>query len=236
MKTIAIDGFSSTGKSTVAKQLAKLLGYVYIDSGAMYRAVTLYAIQNGCFEGNELHKEKLIEALEGMDINFHFDNKEQKSRIYLNNSDVEHLIRGMEVSSRVSLVAAIPEVREKLVAIQRDISTSQNVIMDGRDIGSVVFPNADVKFFMTATPEERARRRYEELKAKGDQTSLEEVLENLKTRDHIDSTRAHSPLIQTEDAIVVDNTNLSQEDQLELMKNHILNPDLTGLPPEDGQV
>lgn len=211
----------------MAKQLAKLLGYVYIDSGAMYRAVTLYAIQNGCFEDDQLDKEKLIQGLETMNINFQFDNNAQKSRIYLNGEDVEHLIRGMEVSGKVSLVAAVPEVREKLVAIQREISTSQNVIMDGRDIGSVVFPNADVKFFMTATPEERARRRYEELKAKGDDTSFNDVLENLKTRDHIDSTRAHSPLIQTEDAIVVDNTNLSHEEQLELMKNYILHPDLS---------
>jgi len=226
LKTIAIDGFSSTGKSTVAKQLAKLLGYVYIDSGAMYRAITLYALQNECFADNQLDKEKLVKALQDIQINFHFDQKEQKSRIFLNAKDVEHLIRGMEVSSRVSLVAAVPEVREKLVAIQREISKSQNVIMDGRDIGSVVFPNADVKFFMTATPEERARRRYEELKAKGDNTSFDEVLENLKTRDHIDSTRAHSPLIQTDDAIVVDNTNLTQSEQLELMKNYIQNPSL----------
>jgi len=227
LKTIAIDGYSSTGKSTVAKQLAKLLGYVYIDSGAMYRAMTLYALQNDCFAGNELDEEKLIKALKDIHINFQFDQEAQKSRIYLNGKDVEHLIRGMEVSSRVSLVAAVPEVREKLVAIQRDISKAQNVIMDGRDIGSVVFPNADVKFFMTATPEERARRRHEELKAKGDETSFEEVLENLKTRDHIDSTRAHSPLIQTEDAIVVDNTNLNQEQQLALMKGYILNSDIS---------
>ncbi len=229
MNTIAIDGYSSTGKSTVAKQLAKLLGYVYIDSGAMYRAVTLYALQNDCFKNNHLDNEKLLQALENIKINFHFDNNEQKSRIYLNDKDVEHLIRGMEVSGKVSLVAAVPEVREKLVAIQREISKSQNVIMDGRDIGSVVFPDADVKFFMTATPQERARRRYEELKAKGDDTSFEEVLENLKTRDHIDSTRAHSPLVQTADAIVVDNTNLTHEEQLELMKTHILNPPPKGI-------
>ncbi len=221
MKTIAIDGYSSTGKSTVAKQLAKALGFTYIDSGAMYRAITLYALQNSCFAEDKLDEEKLINHLDDVHINFHFDQNEQKSRIYLNNTDVEQRIRGMEVSSRVSLVAAIPEVREKLVALQREMSKKQDVIMDGRDIGSVVFPEADVKFFMTATPEERARRRYEELKAKGDDTSLEDVLENLKTRDHIDSTRAHSPLIQTEDAIVVDNTNLTQEQQLELMKSYI---------------
>jgi len=229
LKTIAIDGFSSTGKSTVAKQLANLLGYVYIDSGAMYRAITLYALQNDCFVTDKLDQEKLLKALQDIKINFHFDQKDQKSRIYLNEKDVEHLIRGMEVSSRVSLVAAVPEVRDKLVALQREISKSQNVIMDGRDIGSVVFPHADVKFFMTATPEERARRRYEELKAKGDNTSLAEVLENLKTRDHIDSTRAHSPLIQTDDAIVVDNTNLTQNEQLELMKKYIQNPNHTSL-------
>jgi cytidylate kinase len=221
LKTIAIDGYSSTGKSTVAKQLAKALGFTYIDSGAMYRAITLYALQNSCFAEDKLDEEKLINHLDDVHINFHFDQNEQKSRIYLNNTDVEQRIRGMEVSSRVSLVAAIPEVREKLVALQREMSKKQDVIMDGRDIGSVVFPEADVKFFMTATPEERARRRYEELKAKGDDTSLEDVLENLKTRDHIDSTRAHSPLIQTEDAIVVDNTNLTQEQQLELMKSYI---------------
>jgi cytidylate kinase len=221
LKTIAIDGYSSTGKSTVAKQLAKALGFTYIDSGAMYRAITLYALQNSCFAEDKLDEEKLIKHLDDVHINFHFDQNEQKSRIYLNNTDVEQRIRGMEVSSRVSLVAAIPEVREKLVALQREMSKKQDVIMDGRDIGSVVFPEADVKFFMTATPEERARRRYEELKAKGDDTSLEDVLENLKTRDHIDSTRAHSPLIQTEDAIVVDNTNLTQEQQLELMKSYI---------------
>jgi cytidylate kinase len=221
LKTIAIDGYSSTGKSTVAKQLAKALGFTYIDSGAMYRAITLYALQNTCFAEDKLDEEKLINHLDDVHINFHFDQNEQKSRIYLNNTDVEQRIRGMEVSSRVSLVAAIPEVREKLVALQREMSKKQDVIMDGRDIGSVVFPEADVKFFMTATPEERARRRYEELKAKGDDTSLEDVLENLKTRDHIDSTRAHSPLIQTEDAIVVDNTNLTQEQQLELMKSYI---------------
>ena len=222
MKTIAIDGYSSTGKSTVAKQLAKELGYTYIDSGAMYRAITLYALQHACFENKTLDTQKLIEGLPHITINFHFNQKDHKSHIYLNAKDVENQIRGMEVSSRVSHVAAVPEVREKLVALQREMSKTENVIMDGRDIGSVVFPDADVKFFMTATPEERARRRFEELKAKGDTTSFDEVLENLKTRDHIDSTRAHSPLVQTKDAIVIDNTSLTQQQQLEVMKAHIL--------------
>ncbi len=223
MKTIAIDGFSSTGKSTVAKQLAKQLGYVYIDSGAMYRAVTLFALQHGLFVDNQIDKAGLVSELDQIDIDFNFDLNDQKSHIYLNSQNVEHLIRGMEVSSRVSHVAAIPEVREKLVALQRKMSKTQNVIMDGRDIGSVVFPNADFKFFMTATPEERARRRFKELKAKGDDISFEEVLENLKMRDDIDSSRSHSPLIQTEDAIVIDNTTLSQQEQLQLMRSYIDN-------------
>lgn len=223
MKTIAIDGFSSTGKSTVAKQLAKQLGYVYIDSGAMYRAVTLFALHNYFFDDNKLNEQALVSELDAIDIDFSFDLNDQKSHIYLNGKNVEHLIRGMEVSNRVSHVAAIPKVREKLVALQRKMSKTQNVIMDGRDIGSVVFPDADLKFFMTATPEERARRRFKELKAKGDDISFEEVLENLKMRDDIDSSRSHSPLIQTKDAIVIDNTSLSQEEQLQLIRAYIDN-------------
>jgi cytidylate kinase len=214
---VAIDGHSSTGKSTVAKRLAKHLKFIYVDSGAMYRAVTLFALQKACFENNGLNKELLINKLDDISIDFKFDNETQKSQIILNAKNVEDSIRGMQVSERVSIVAAIPEVREKLVALQREMGEKHSIIMDGRDIGSVVFPNADVKFFMTASAEERARRRYEELKAKGDKTSYEEILENVKARDHMDSTRVHSPLVKTDDAILIDNTNLSQDEQFEKM-------------------
>jgi cytidylate kinase len=188
----------------------------------MYRAVALFAIQEGCFENDNLNKSKLINKLGKINIDFKFDNDAQKSYILLNNKNVEDSIRGMNVSQRVSYVAAIPEVREKLVDLQRQMGEKHSIIMDGRDIGSVVFPDAGVKFFMTASPEERAKRRIEELKSKGDETPFDEVIENIKTRDHIDTTRAHSPLIQTDDAIVIDNTNLSQEEQFELMLKHIL--------------
>ncbi len=214
---VAIDGHSSTGKSTVAKRLAKHLKFIYVDSGAMYRAVTLFALKKGCFDDNGLNEVSLINQLDDISIDFKFDNDTQKSQIMLNGENVEDSIRGMEVSQRVSAVAAIPEVREKLVALQREMGKKHSIIMDGRDIGSVVFPDADIKFFMTASAEERARRRYEELKAKGDATSYEEILENVKARDHMDSTRTHSPLVKTDDAILIDNTNLSQDEQFEKM-------------------
>jgi len=222
-KVIAIDGYSSTGKSTVAKRLAKHLQFIYIDSGAMYRAVSLFALKEDCFNENALDNPKLIEKLDQIDIDFKFDNATQKSEIFLNGKNVEDSIRGMEVSQKVSIVAAVPEVREKLVALQRRMSDRHNIIMDGRDIGSVVFPYADVKFFMTASADERAKRRYEELKSKGESISYKEVLENVMSRDHIDTTRTHSPLVKTEDAIVIDNTSLSQDEQFELMLGYINN-------------
>lgn len=222
-KVIAIDGYSSTGKSTVAKRLAKHLQFIYIDSGAMYRAVSLFALKEDCFNENALDNPKLIEKLDQIDIDFKFDNATQKSEIFLNGKNVEDSIRGMEVSQKVSIVAAVPEVRDKLVALQRRMSDRHNIIMDGRDIGSVVFPYADVKFFMTASADERAKRRYEELKSKGESISYKEVLENVKSRDHIDTTRTHSPLVKTEDAIVIDNTSLSQDEQFELMLGYINN-------------
>jgi len=222
-KVIAIDGYSSTGKSTVAKRLAKHLQFIYIDSGAMYRAVSLFALKEDCFNENALDNSKLIEKLDQIVIDFKFDNATQKSEIFLNGKNVEDSIRGMEVSQKVSIVAAVPEVREKLVALQRRMSDRHNIIMDGRDIGSVVFPYADVKFFMTASADERAKRRYEELKSKGESISYKEVLENVKSRDHIDTTRTHSPLVKTEDAIVIDNTSLSQDEQFELMLGYINN-------------
>lgn len=216
-QVIAIDGYSSTGKSTVAKQLAKHLHYVYVDSGAMYRAVSLFAFKEGCFDQGELNVPKFIKKLDQIDIDFQFDNDAQKSEIILNGKNVEDSIRGMEISQKVSVVAAVPEVRKKLVALQRKMGEKHNIIMDGRDIGSVVFPKADVKFFMTASAEERARRRYDELKNKGEDTSFDVVLENVKSRDHLDTTRKHSPLVQTEDAIVIDNTNLTRDEQFEKM-------------------
>ena len=223
MKTyiIAIDGYSSTGKSTVAKRLAKKLQYVYVDSGAMYRAVTLFAFQNKCFDNHDLKTKKLIDILDKIDIDFHFDQDTQKSQILLNAKNVEDSIRGMSVSERVSKVATIPEVRKKLVSIQRKMALKHNIVMDGRDIGTVVFPDADVKFFMTASAEERANRRYQELKQKGDTTDYEEVFENIKTRDHIDTTREHSPLQQADDAILINNTHLSEEEQFKLMLKKI---------------
>lgn len=220
-KIIAIDGYSSTGKSTVAKQLAKELQYVFIDSGAMYRAVTLFAINNSCFEGDNLNSKKLLDLLNKIDIDFHFDQDTQKSYILLNTENVEDLIRGMQVSERVSAVAAIPQVRKKLVKLQRQMSKKHNIVMDGRDIGTVVFPEADIKFFMTASAEERASRRYKELKEKNKNISYDEVFENIKKRDHIDTTREHSPLKQAEDAILIDNTNLSPEEQFNLIMSYI---------------
>ena len=223
MKTqvIAIDGYSSTGKSTVAKRLAKALQYVFIDSGAMYRAVTLFAYENSCFDDKTLNEQKLLDLLNQIHIDFYFDHDTQKSHILLNAKNVEDSIRGMQISERVSAVAKIPEVRKKLVALQRQMSEKHNIIMDGRDIGTVVFPKADIKFFMTASPEERANRRYKELTEKGDNTNYDEVFNNLKERDHIDTTREHSPLQQAEDAILIDNTAISPDEQFELMMTYI---------------
>ncbi|MBS3739373.1 (d)CMP kinase [Mesohalobacter halotolerans] len=214
---IAIDGHSSTGKSTVAKRLAEYLQFVYIDSGAMYRAVTFFAIQSHCFKNDKLNNTALLEKLHDIDIDFQFNNKTQKSRILLNGKNVEDNIRGMSVSERVSQIATIPEVRKKLVTLQRDMAHKHNIVMDGRDIGSVVFPEADIKFFMTASAEGRAKRRFEELQQKGETTSFNEVFENIQNRDQIDTTRKHSPLIKAENAIVIDNTNLSEDEQFKIM-------------------
>ena len=218
---IAIDGHSSTGKSTVAKRLAEHLQFVYVDSGAMYRAVTLFAIQTNCFDDNQLNVSALLKNLDNIDIDFQFNNDTQKSRILLNGKNVEDSIRGMSVSERVSQVATIPEVRKKLVIIQRKMAQKHNIVMDGRDIGTVVFPKANVKFFMTASAEERAKRRFEELKQKGDEMSYNQVFENIKTRDSIDTSREHSPLQQAKDAILIDNTDLSQDQQFQLMLEYI---------------
>lgn len=213
--TIAIDGFSSTGKSTVAKALATHLEYVYVDSGAMYRAVTYYAMQNSLIGKDFFYKDRLIASLDDIHLSFMFNDKVGFAEIFLNGENVESKIRTLEVSGFVSKVAAVPEVRKKLVEIQRSIGVNKGVVMDGRDIGSVVFPNAELKIFMTASPETRAKRRYDELKTKGEDICYEDVLKNVKERDFIDSNRKDSPLIKVEEAIEIDNSNLSLQEQFQ---------------------
>lgn len=212
MITIAIDGFSSSGKSTMAKKLAKNIGYAYIDTGAMYRAVTLYCLRNGLFDGTTLNTEALEAALPSIKITFGVD-AEGRTQTLLNGEIVEKEIRQMEVSSRVSIVAAVGSVRRALVAQQQAMGKAKGIVMDGRDIGTVVFPDAEMKVYVDASAETRARRRYEELKAKGDEVSYEEVYNNVCERDRIDTTRAESPLRKADDAIVLDNSNMTIEMQ-----------------------
>ncbi len=223
--TIAIDGYSSTGKSTVAKQLADYLGYVYVDSGAMYRAVALYAMENGIISDTHFDKAKLIETLPQIKLHFEKKNDWEKAHIFLNNRDVENEIRNLEVSGFVSPIAAIPEVRAKLVAQQQEIGLKKGVVMDGRDIGTVVFPEAELKIFMNASAFQRAQRRYKELVEKGENIQFEAVLKNLEERDHIDSTRKDSPLKKAENAIEINNSEMNIEDQfhmvLQLAKDRI---------------
>jgi len=214
--TIAIDGYSSTGKSTLAKNLAKALSYRYIDTGAMYRCVALYALTKGWVQKERIDVEALVMDLSKIDISFEYDAQAEKNTAYLQGENVEDRIRTLEVSSYVSLVSAIPQVRKHLVSIQQEMGKAKAVVMDGRDIGSVVFPEAELKIFMTANPEIRAKRRWEELKNKGESSSLVEVQQNLLERDHLDMTRAESPLIQCDDARELDNSNISREDQFEL--------------------
>lgn len=213
-KIIAIDGYSSCGKSTLAKALAEKLHYLYIDSGAMYRAVTLYFIRNAVpIE----HAEKVSAALDQIHIDFHIE--PGKTRISLNGEDVSDEIRQMPVSDYVSEVSAIKAVREAMVSQQQRMGKNKNIVMDGRDIGTTVFPDAHMKIFMTADPKVRAERRYLELKAKGEDITLEEVFENLAHRDYIDTTRAESPLVRAHDAIVLDNTDLDEIEQLQFVLN-----------------
>lgn len=211
--TIAIDGFSSTGKSTVAKQLAKHLGYVYVDSGAMYRAITFYAMQKGFIVKGGFNREALIHNLSRITISFKFNSALGFAEVYVNGENVEKQIRTLEVSSFVSKVAEISEVRHKLVEQQQKMGKDKGVVMDGRDIGTVVFPNAELKLFMTASPEKRAKRRYNELIDKGDKVNYEDVLKNVKERDYIDSNREDSPLVKAKDAIEIDNSNMTLEEQ-----------------------
>ena len=215
--TIAIDGFSSTGKSTVAKQLAGELGYIYVDTGAMYRAVTLYAMQNDFVSEIGFNKEALINKLPSVQLKFIFDPALGFGAIYLNGKKVEEEIRKMDVSEYVSRVAAVPEVREKLVHQQKIMGEEKGIVMDGRDIGTVVFPNAELKLFMTASAKERAGRRFKELEEKGQQVTYDEVLKNVEERDYLDTTRADSPLVKAEDAIEIDNDNLNIQEQFQLI-------------------
>lgn len=212
--TIAIDGYSACGKSTLAKDLAQTLGYVFIDSGAMYRGVTLYAMQQNMIEHDAVAVQELIASLNGIQLSFEKSEQTDKAHLFLNGKDVENAIRLPEVAGFVSKIATIKEVREKLVAEQQEMGNVGGVIMDGRDIGSVVFPNADLKLFVTADSTVRAQRRLKELTEKGVDTTLEEVLKNLEERDYMDRTRTESPLIQTPDAVLIDTTNFTRESQL----------------------
>ena len=211
--TIAIDGFSSTGKSTIAKQLAKKLAYSYVDSGAMYRAVTLYAMNNNFISESYLKKELLIKDLSKINLEFRFNKFVGFGEIYLNDKNVEHEIRTLEVSKLVSKVAEISEIRKKLVEQQQLMGKNKGVIMDGRDIGTVVFPKAELKVFMIASSVTRAQRRFEELQEKGQTVSFEEVLKNVEQRDYIDTHRDDSPLRKADDAIEIDNSYLTREEQ-----------------------
>ena len=208
---IALDGYSSTGKSTIAKDLAKALNYIYVDTGAMYRAVTLFAIQKGLTE----EKKSLLEALPQVKLHFEFNKDLGYAEIYLNGKNVEKEIRTLYVSNFVSEIAAIKEVREKLVSLQKEMGTHKGIVMDGRDIGTVVFPQAELKLFLTASAEKRATRRYNELLSKGEKVSYEQVLKNITERDYIDSHRENSPLQKAEDAIELDNTEMGLEEQFE---------------------
>ncbi|WP_289090616.1 (d)CMP kinase [uncultured Bacteroides sp.] len=212
--TIAIDGFSSCGKSTMAKDLAKEIGYIYIDSGAMYRAVTLYCLENSLFNSDgSVNSEELEKHINDISVSFCLNNETLKPETFLNGVNVESKIRTMDVSSRVSLVAALGFVREALVKLQQEMGKSKGIVMDGRDIGTVVFPDAELKIFVTASAEIRAKRRYDELMAKGQEVSFDEILKNVEERDRIDQTRAVSPLRKADDAIVLDNSNMTVEEQ-----------------------
>lgn len=211
--TIAIDGHSSCGKSTMAKDLARELEYVYVDTGAMYRAVTLYCIQNGLIDGEKVDVEALRGHMDNVKISFQFNQETGRPDTYLNGVRVEDTIRTMEVSSKVSYIAVIDFVRSAMVAQQQEMGKDGGIVMDGRDIGTTVFPNAELKIFVTASAEVRAQRRYDELTAKGEKCNYEEILKNVQERDYIDSHREVSPLRQADDAVVLDNSNMTIPEQ-----------------------
>ncbi len=210
---IAIDGHSSCGKSTMAKDLAANIGYKYIDSGAMYRAVTLYSMENSIIKGNDLNLEALENAMNDIHIDFRPNATTGRSDTYLNGRNVEKEIRGMEVANKVSPIATVGFVRRAMVDLQQKFGEEKGIVMDGRDIGTVVFPQSELKIFVTARPDVRAQRRLDELKAKGENASFDEVLANIEQRDRIDSTRAESPLRQADDALILDNSDLTIEQQ-----------------------
>ena len=214
--TIAIDGYSSCGKSTLAKEIAKFLNFSYVDSGAMYRAVTLHLIKTGILKDGAYILQAVVNELPSIDINFVFNKEKSTSETFLNGVNIEKEIRTLEISKQVSPISTIEEVRLKLVNIQQQIGINGAVVMDGRDIGTVVFPKADVKLFMTANMDIRAERRYKELIAKGQNVNFDEVKDSLNRRDYIDMNRDISPLKQAKDAIVIDNTEFTREEQLEL--------------------
>ncbi|MBL0317001.1 MAG: (d)CMP kinase [Flavobacteriales bacterium] len=220
---IAIDGYSSCGKSTLAKSIAKELNYVYIDSGAMYRAMTLYALQHGYIgPDGVINTEGLIHALDLVMINFKYNTDVQQYETFLNGQNVEREIRSLQVSNHVSPISNIKEVRQKLVRLQKRMAETKGVVMDGRDIGTVVLPDADLKIFMTADNRIRAQRRYDELRSMGVESSFEEVLKNLNSRDEYDSSRSNDPLRRAEDAVVIDNTNLTIEEQFQFILANVL--------------
>ena len=215
--TIAIDGFSSTGKSTLAKQLAKYLGYIYVDTGAMYRAVAFFAMQKGYISADFFDKESLIKNLSSIQLQFKFNANLGFAEMYLNEVNVEIQIRTIEVSSFVSKVAEVSEVRTKLVEQQKEMGKDKAIVMDGRDIGTVVFPDADLKIFMTASATTRAQRRFDELRQKGDEVTYEAVFKNVEERDYIDTHRNDSPLVRADDAVEIDNSYLNKEEQFQLV-------------------
>jgi CMP/dCMP kinase len=214
---IAIDGYSSSGKSTLAKEIAKLLDYKYIDSGAMYRAVTLFSIKNNIINQNnhEVDENKLQNLLDKIHINFKYNSEKKNQETYLNDENVENEIREMEVSNSVSFISKIGFVRRKMVSFQQEMGKDKGIVMDGRDIGTVVFPDAELKVFMNANAEVRAERRYQELKGKNVDVSYDEILQNVKKRDHIDETRDESPLKKAHDSLELDNSNLNRQEQLD---------------------
>lgn len=220
---IAIDGHSSCGKSTVAKAVARHLGIAYIDTGAMYRAVTLFALRNGLINGNTPDADAIAAHLDQIKVTFDFDKALGRNTTYLNGENVEDEIRGMAVSNLVSPVSAIPAVRARLTDWQREMGSKQSVIMDGRDIGTVVFPNADLKIFMTARPEVRAQRRYDELRSRGENANYDDILANVLERDRQDSTRAVAPLRKAPDAIELDNSDLTHEEQFNFVIDKVKN-------------
>ena len=213
--TIAIDGFSSTGKSTLAKQLAQKLGYIYVDTGAMYRAVAYFAMQNQLISIDFFNKVDLVNQLKNIVLEFKFNSELGFAEMYLNGTNVEKAIRTIEVSGYVSKVAEVSEVRSKLVEQQQEMGKNKGIVMDGRDIGTVVFPDAELKIFMTASAVTRAQRRFDELVQKGDSVSYEEVLKNVEERDYIDTHREDSPLVMAKDAVEIDNSHLTREEQFQ---------------------